>query len=340
MKWIIPILLSFLAVTSSGAASFDCAKAGTKVEKMICGDAEISKLDDKLAQNYKAALLDKSKAEAIEQAQRQWVKDRNGCSDTVCVKQAYEKRIDALSFPLQQSNTKNRSKQRFTVSQGKGWTVCESYARYLNSLPDSTPLPLCHIPRYPDFPDLKEPDWEVMDIQSNLELVYKLEKLTSPSYHDRPVDTFDHWKTVFDQQIKEGVASPRLRSTHLALLDKGPVETIMAYEPDQEKCDREMTKNGFAYNGALTNLYLWNEQEQRIDNDKNYIGRIPFDLLLFQGKPLLFLSAWGFGTNPRLTGGIAVYHFVSAGIGNQYGRVPRCAISFDLPSTLIERMTK
>lgn len=30
------------------AASFDCAKAGTKVEKLICGDVELSKLDEEL----------------------------------------------------------------------------------------------------------------------------------------------------------------------------------------------------------------------------------------------------------------------------------------------------
>jgi hypothetical protein len=113
-----------------------------------------------------------------------------------------------------------------------------------------------------------------------------------------------------------------------------------SYEPDQDKCDKEMTKKGFAYNGALTNLYLWSEQEQRIDNDRNYFGRIPFDLLLFQGKPLLFSSGWGGGMYPHLTGGISVDHFISAGVGNQYGQVPRCAISFELPSTIIERMTK
>jgi hypothetical protein len=86
-------------------------------------------------------------------------------------------------------------------------------------------------------------------------------------------------------------------------------------------------------------LYLWNEQEGRIDKARNYIGP-PFELMLYQGKPLLFFPYWGGGTYPRLTGGVEIYHIVSAGVGNQYGRVPRCSISFDLPSNIIERMTK
>jgi uncharacterized protein YecT (DUF1311 family) len=230
VKKIILIVLGWLVLGGAAqAASFDCAKAGTKVEKLICGDSELSKLDEELNAAYKTALQDASQADTLKKAQQQWLKKRNGCANAGCVKRAYEMRLQNLSSSLAQSISNQKPKPRFTVIQGKGWTVCESYARYLNSLPESTPLPLCHIPRYPDFPDLKEPDWEVLDMSSNLELVYKLEKLTSPSYHDRPVDTFDHWKTVYEQQIKDGVASPRLRRTHLTLLDKGPVETILAY---------------------------------------------------------------------------------------------------------------
>ncbi len=38
------------------AASFDCGKAKTRVEKLICANAELSKLDEQLSREYKAAL--------------------------------------------------------------------------------------------------------------------------------------------------------------------------------------------------------------------------------------------------------------------------------------------
>lgn len=78
------------------AASFDCAKAATKVEKIICSDAEISKLDEELNAAYKTALQDEKQADSIKQAQKQWVKERNSCADAACVKGAYQKRIGQL----------------------------------------------------------------------------------------------------------------------------------------------------------------------------------------------------------------------------------------------------
>jgi uncharacterized protein len=38
------------------AAGFDCTKASTLVEKAICSDSELSKLDDLLMISYKEAL--------------------------------------------------------------------------------------------------------------------------------------------------------------------------------------------------------------------------------------------------------------------------------------------
>lgn len=72
------LLISILILSISlFGASFDCAKAKSNVEKMICKDAELSALDEKLHIVYKEALgksLDKAK---LIQEQRDWVKERN-----------------------------------------------------------------------------------------------------------------------------------------------------------------------------------------------------------------------------------------------------------------------
>lgn len=52
------LLFSLLVASPSLlAASFDCAKAGTPVEKMICADERISKLDSDLSDAYKGAFV-------------------------------------------------------------------------------------------------------------------------------------------------------------------------------------------------------------------------------------------------------------------------------------------
>lgn len=83
--------------SNTQAVSFDCTKATTRVERLICDNPELSKLDDELNASYKTALQDEAHAEAIRQAQKQWLKKRNACVDVDCVKQVYEERFSSLN---------------------------------------------------------------------------------------------------------------------------------------------------------------------------------------------------------------------------------------------------
>ena len=65
------LLLSFTV----HAASFDCAQASAKVENIICGDAELSKLDEELSTTYKTCLQDAKHAKAIKESQRIWLRE-------------------------------------------------------------------------------------------------------------------------------------------------------------------------------------------------------------------------------------------------------------------------
>lgn len=97
MKQLLIMFAGLVLATTAQAASFDCAKAGTKVEKLICADAGLSKLDEELNAAYKTALQDEKQADSIKQMQKQWMKERNGCADAVCVKRAYETRLLSLA---------------------------------------------------------------------------------------------------------------------------------------------------------------------------------------------------------------------------------------------------
>lgn len=103
-KQIVGIVFSMaFLLTSAYAASFDCLKASSEVEKIICGDEELSRLDDSLSEAYQEALkteASKTQPEAkIIESQRQWLKKvRNRCQNAACLKKAYETRIRELGW--------------------------------------------------------------------------------------------------------------------------------------------------------------------------------------------------------------------------------------------------
>ena len=96
------LLLTVTLPNTSWAASFDCTKAETDQEKMICSDSALSSLDDKLAKAYKSALLEatNTKVAEIQISQKEWLRNvRNNCTSKPCLVQAYEKRIVQLTSP-------------------------------------------------------------------------------------------------------------------------------------------------------------------------------------------------------------------------------------------------
>lgn len=89
--------LTLMLGITAHAASFDCAKAGTKVEKMICADAELSKMDEEITKIY-GELLKKSTDDASpKERQRERLKARNRCKNIACVKDYSVSRLAELN---------------------------------------------------------------------------------------------------------------------------------------------------------------------------------------------------------------------------------------------------
>ena len=64
-------------VYTNDQPSFDCTKAATPVEVLICRDTELSFLDNQMANSYKLALKDASaeRKEIIRRQQAEWLTD-------------------------------------------------------------------------------------------------------------------------------------------------------------------------------------------------------------------------------------------------------------------------
>lgn len=98
MKKLTAIVL-ILTSGTAGAASFDCKKATTLVEKEICTSKLLSRLDDALKKNYDGSLatnIGVGARQDLRNTQRQWLKERNLCKTASCIEAKYRERIDAL----------------------------------------------------------------------------------------------------------------------------------------------------------------------------------------------------------------------------------------------------
>jgi uncharacterized protein len=106
MKLITCIALAWFSLcVTAQAVSFDCGKATSTVEKLICGNDDLSKLDDNLSKTYQQAIEKSADKQKVTKDQRQWLKEvRNSCQDESCLGAAYQKRISGLVMIAQQTS--------------------------------------------------------------------------------------------------------------------------------------------------------------------------------------------------------------------------------------------
>ena len=185
-------LTLFPGVGNTQAASFDCNKATTKVEMMICADAELSKLDEELNNKYVDVLSKNTSPDTIKAKQKEWLKERNRCGNVACVKSAYISRIEGVNSideskapfaqakPVIKSTPKPKQdadetclkpkidwrNYEWTLIVGNGRTACEEMLTYLESRPKDGPPPVCQEDRLPPNGHWTRPEWkEVSEAQ-------------------------------------------------------------------------------------------------------------------------------------------------------------------------------
>ena len=74
-------------------ASFDCAKAKSTVDQLICSDADLASRDVELAALYRRAKQRASDPDAVEEEQADWVAlKRNACRSVKCLVAVYAQR--------------------------------------------------------------------------------------------------------------------------------------------------------------------------------------------------------------------------------------------------------
>lgn len=117
MAWCAISAMILSGADLSAAASFDCAKASSRQEKLICGDQQLSAADEELARAYRKALDLSPDKEGLKKQQQSWIKTgRDACTDTVSMLAAYKDRIAALEGSQKKSpqDALREANERFT----------------------------------------------------------------------------------------------------------------------------------------------------------------------------------------------------------------------------------
>lgn len=105
--------MALLLPTSIFAASFNCESTSLdEIEKTICSNSEVSQLDEIMANLYKSLksthdnaghLYSDQSFDSISKSQRDWIKIRNSCASTDCLKSKYLERTYELSSYLKKA---------------------------------------------------------------------------------------------------------------------------------------------------------------------------------------------------------------------------------------------
>ncbi len=298
--------VGLLMVGAAQAASFDCAKAQSTIEKMICADAELSKLDESLAAAYVAALKASGDTAHIRQRQKQWLKERNACDDAACVKNSIENRIKAepKGTPVKVS---------YIVKSDKDWVICGAYTKALNTLPVDADFPYCSIT------DLKVtgvslPKWEVMNVEDNLPLLHQMELVAWHAYRSgeigvsgryAPPQEFKTWDSYRRYRVQQQEQMLRLRKVRMPLVATGPTETLLAYDGDIHACkksaDWDIYTKSYRDGEATSPMKrLVDQKTGQLIGDPNWDIATWGEVILHQQIPYLVLPNGIPGNTPEL----------------------------------------
>ena len=103
--WLAALVWLLVPLGATRAAGFACGSAANEVEKTVCADPVLSRLDDELTRAYKRARSNAGVDAWIVRAQRQWLVVRDTCGDLLCLRSAYEQRVAQLTAAAELSDT-------------------------------------------------------------------------------------------------------------------------------------------------------------------------------------------------------------------------------------------
>ena len=99
------LVLSLLIVSAPAfGASFDCSLAKSRIEKLICANAELSSVDKELSKTFFDMKSKSKRPDLLTKSQLEWLKNRDECKDEFCLIGEYKTRNEFISNWLEYEN--------------------------------------------------------------------------------------------------------------------------------------------------------------------------------------------------------------------------------------------
>lgn len=109
-KIFLVFLVYFTFYSNVFAASFDCSKASTDVEKLICSNSDLSSIDDDVSLLYSQANKLLSDKDSLKKEQIRWIKETRTCGlDYSCIYEKYSERKKQLFSLISSAAIQNQS---------------------------------------------------------------------------------------------------------------------------------------------------------------------------------------------------------------------------------------
>ncbi len=228
--FILGLLLTFSFFQKGHAASFDCEKASTALEKLICANDYVSDLDAELGQEYQRALIKYAeKKDMLIQQQRNWIKwIRSQCKDPSCLATLYEVRIGELVDGNDVSALSGTDKPNFILTDGRGLPLCQEYLDVLNNT-QREDLRACKLP------DLSKSNIKPVEFKQLTD--ENLKKVDQIIYEQGRRRTHEEWEKNWPEREKEySIGFRKLGEAYWDLDKDGVPDQIIQESSPADNC--------------------------------------------------------------------------------------------------------
>lgn len=274
-KWRRVYLLLFVALlqlipAKTQAVSYDCSKTTTKIEKMICADAELSKLDEQLKNVYQDVYKHTADPVGLKMEQRQWLKERESCQSALCLIKAYSTRLASLQVILSEPKPCFRLLERKWPEVASGhYSVCVDFVKNLNKFCAESPI--CEWKVDPSIKKLSLPQWEEIDPKTHLKLIQHMFQ----RYFKDPEETWVPIPPEILHRINE--RKTRLRHTWVDLDRDGKKEHVANF--DGGSCNMQ----GLDFFGTEARVAVVSTSLSQVNSLYEYMGRGGMGIIIHDG---------------------------------------------------------
>lgn len=313
---LVGLMLSF---TAQGA-SFDCGKAKTKVEKLVCSHDEIKELDGALAKVYRRALKQPQYAARIRLIQHEWLKSResclearyqaerdnlcqsfanrglnddaNQCAQQRCLVRTYRSRVAELYSGFGEHwRHKSWEVGKGDIVNGAKYPLCVDYLKNLNSLYKTydEAAPTCEWKVNPAIKSLALPRWEEIDPKANLGLIE--EQLTwRGASHPPDKNRWQILKPEILRRIDQG--GVHMWQARIRLTSNNPPELVVRIDLG---CTPIVVvgPDGANYRAVGTSVLVVDEHTGKLDKRYEYVQGVA-GVVLHDGKAYLLKNHMAF----------------------------------------------